>query len=731
MDTQKYYLKPLLLSMLTALYGANVTALEITNAQTAEVIVSTADATLTVTSSGSLITAAPVDDGRFWSVKIESGVTDAELTNEGRINCNCNASGAIWNFGGMLKLDNSNEILSDYQGVQNIGTITNFTNSGRIETTATSEVGGGGTTVLNVGDINTLNNSGEIIGTFRGIANNPDGTIGILNNTGTISATSQYGVINFGNISLLSNTGTITSDGLAGVYNSGTITTLANMGNITGTSDNINNYSGVIGTLINAQGNGNALTYRGNLPSTYKIFIASPTDYGQLSITSTATFAVRDLDFSSLTFDIAEGSTLQNITYDSVISNGGSLAFTGTADKTGTYLYDGTTWDWTLVFDGVNWDLGVIEGPGGSANSPLTPLTDATLALGNTASSGAARAIDASPELLALFTGTEQQLSDDVESTLPGVSGGVSQMTNIATNAVTGVVAARQDLTRGLSSGDGFMTDRHIWFKPFGGWTEQDSRQGVNGYDIDSYGLAVGFDGDVSSAWNVGVALAYINSDVESSLTSGSHSIDMDSYMAKVYATKMIDDVTALNLQVGAGVSDYDSQRRIFTGDIANADYDSWNLQLSAELERSYQLNDKTVVTPYIHADYSYVNVEDYSESGAGALNLNVDDDSSDSLIIGAGVKGNYNVSDSLLLLANAGVGYDVMTDRSSLTSSFAGGGAQFTTEGIKPDEVTYNAGVGAKYSLENGTEITASYNVDARQDYTDQSLSANFRFMF
>jgi len=731
MDTQKYYLKPLLLSMLTALYGANVTALEITNAQTAEVIVSTADATLTVTSSGSLITAAPVDDGRFWSVKIESGVTDAELTNEGRINCNCNASGAIWNFGGMLKLDNSNEILSDYQGVQNIGTITNFTNSGRIETTATSEVGGGGTTVLNVGDINTLNNSGEIIGTFRGIANNPDGTIGILNNTGTISATSQYGVINFGNISLLSNTGTITSDGLAGVYNSGTITTLANMGNITGTSDNINNYSGVIGTLINAQGNGNALTYRGNLPSTYKIFIASPTDYGQLSITSTATFAVRDLDFSSLTFDIAEGSTLQNITYDSVISNGGSLAFTGTADKTGTYLYDGTTWDWTLVFDGVNWDLGVIEGPGGSANSPLTPLTDATLALGNTASSGAARAIDASPELLALFTGTEQQLSDDVESTLPGVSGGVSQMTNIATNAVTGVVAARQDLTRGLSSGDGFMTDRHIWFKPFGGWTEQDSRQGVNGYDIDSYGLAVGFDGDVSSAWNVGVALAYINSDVESSLTSGSHSIDMDSYMAKVYATKMIDDVTALNLQVGAGVSDYDSQRRIFTGDIANADYDSWNLQLSAELERSYQLNDKTVVTPYIHADYSYVNVEDYSESGAGTLNLNVDDDSSDSLIIGAGVKGNYNVSDSLLLLANAGVGYDVMTDRSSLTSSFAGGGAQFTTEGIKPDEVTYNAGVGAKYSLENGTEITASYNVDARQDYTDQSLSANFRFMF
>ena len=81
--------------------------------------------------------------------------------------------------------------------------------------------------------------------------------------------------------------------------------------------------------------------------------------------------------------------------------------------------------------------------------------------------------------------------------------------------------------------------------------------------------------------------------------------------------------------------------------------------------------------------------------------------------------------------MVNAGVGYDVMADRSSLTSSFAGGGAQFTTEGMEPDEWAYNAGIGAQYNLTNGTEITASYNIDAREDYTDQSVSANFRFLF
>jgi len=307
----------------------------------------------------------------------------------------------------------------------------------------------------------------------------------------------------------------------------------------------------------------------------------------------------------------------------------------------------------------------------------------------------------------------------------------IAQITNIATNAFTGVIASRQDLTRGLPSGYSMMTDHHIWFKPFGGWTEQDDRQGVTGYDIDSYGLAAGFDGDVSASWNLGFALAYINSDVESNLAAGKHTINMDSYQAKVYATKMFDDVTALNLQAGLGLSDYDSSRHIFNGDLANADYDSWNVQLSVELERSYQVNDKTVMTPYVHADYGYADVESYHETGAGPLNLNVQDNSADSLIIGAGVKASHTVSDSLLLMANAGIGYDVMTDRSNLTSSFAGGGANFTTEGIEPEKFVYNAGVSAKYSLYNGAEITARYNIDSRQDYTDQSVTANFRLMF
>jgi len=271
-----------------------------------------------------------------------------------------------------------------------------------------------------------------------------------------------------------------------------------------------------------------------------------------------------------------------------------------------------------------------------------------------------------------------------------------------------------------------------MWLKPFGGWTDQDKRDGVSGYDINSRGIAVGLDGDIpSSSWSIGAAFAWIKSDVDSNITVGSQNVDVRTYLGEIYASYQLDDRTVINLQGGVGKSDYDSKRVLFTGAVASADYDSIYYLASSELIRSYQINAKTSVSPYLRADYINVDVDNYIETGAGTFNLTVGDNSSDSLIIGAGAKGGYIASDNLLLTANFGVGYDLMTDRSSLTSSFAGGGAQFTTQGIEPDEIVYRVSVGGKYSDDNGTEITAKYNFEGRDDFTDQSIGLNIRWKF
>jgi len=455
----------------------------------------------------------------------------------------------------------------------------------------------------------------------------------------------------------------------------------------------------------------------------FRMSVMDTGTYGDLTVNGAATFAAG----SGISVEADPANTLADGDVLADVVSAGTLSastFTVT-DNVLPFSFD-------AIIDGTTVDLTAVS-------TGLTTIAAATTTAGLSAGAGAAGVLDtliaADPggEIAFAFgnMSTAQEVADAVDSVLPALSGGLGQATHGIASAVTGIVGGRQDAMSGVSSGDGYLADKHFWLKPFGGWTDQDRRQGVTGYDIDSYGIAFGMDGDVSSSTNVGVAFAVIESDVESDVTVGDHEVDVSTILGKIYATYRLDDVTSLNMQAGYGMSDNDSSRRIFTGAVAAADYDSTHFQLNAELSRNYQMDAKTNITPYVHADYSYVEVDSYTETGAGGFNLVSNDDDTDSLIIGIGVKGSYASSDNLLLTGDAGIGYDTQTERSRLTSSFAGGGAVFTTRGMEPDEIVYNLGLGAKYSLENDTEVTTRYDFNGRDDYTDQAVSVNVRWNF
>ena len=153
---------------------------------------------------------------------------------------------------------------------------------------------------------------------------------------------------------------------LTGISNSGTIGVLTNMGVIQGAKSDIDN-NGPIGILTNAQGgNGSlpaetALSYTGVLPDTYLEYVTSTTHYGQLLVTNeSGTIG---------SFGIAEGSTLANGTYASVLSGVGTV---GTASGengsiVGSVSVGGGLANWTLLNRGSDiWDLiisGLVSGP--------------------------------------------------------------------------------------------------------------------------------------------------------------------------------------------------------------------------------------------------------------------------------------------------------------------------------------------------------------------------------
>ena len=76
-------------------------------------------------------------------------------------------------------------------------------------------------------------------------------------------------------------------------------------------------------------------------------------------------------------------------------------------------------------------------------------------------------------------------------------------------------------------------------------------------------------------------------------------------------------------------------------------------------------------------------------------------------------------------------IAYDTLTNQNSVNSSFVGGGATFTTTGIKPSPWIGSAGLGALVNNFYGVEITTRYDLEAREGYTDQTASMRFKLPF
>jgi outer membrane autotransporter protein len=325
---------------------------------------------------------------------------------------------------------------------------------------------------------------------------------------------------------------------------------------------------------------------------------------------------------------------------------------------------------------------------------------------------------------------TAQEVTNKVAELLPLMSGSVNYATLNTLRMMNLAVNQRLDANAGVSSGDLAFSDKHFWLKPFGSWANQDKRSNTLGYDSDSYGLVFGADGQISDANTVGLAIAYARTDMDSDMIN--QKANINSYQGTLYGSHKFSDVTSLNYQVDLGFHD-NSGRRVITGiGSAKSDYDSWSAHAGVSLAHSIALSDVTTFTPSIRADYSRIRAESYHEKGAGAFNLNVGSETAEELILGADGKLARSLSDKATAFANLGVGYDVINDRTSLTSSFAGISAPaFTTRGIDPSPWLMRGGLGVVGQATETLELSLRYDFEVRNDFDNQTASVKARWAF
>jgi len=231
----------------------------------------------------------------------------------------------------------------------------------------------------------------------------------------------------------------------------------------------------------------------------------------------------------------------------------------------------------------------------------------------------------------------------------------------------------------------------------------------------------------------MGAAFAYAHTGVDSD--DKRNKMWVNSYQLIGYGSYGIDDRTEANFQADAGLNKNNSRREIDFGGLdrtATGDYDSYSFHAGGGVGRSYGIGESTIFTPSARLDYNLIYNEDYIETGAGGLSLNVKSQTTDQLIPAFHAKVNHELDKGLNVSANAAVGYDVLNDRNSVTASYVGGGAAFVTKGLESSPWVVRTGLGLTYKPSDAYDVSVRYDREDRgSEFDAQTASVKLRIPF
>ncbi|TIH12065.1 hypothetical protein D0S45_19190 [Marinifilum sp. JC120] len=463
----------------------------------------------------------------------------------------------------------------------------------------------------------------------------------------------------------------------------------------------------------------------------FKVDVTSATVYGKLRVKGTA--------------DLTAGNGLEVVvTPNESLRCGDVLSGVLVADTLNAGTLEVTDnsalWKFTGIVNGNSIDLKTERGLkiDSAVESCPTVSTPATI--------GAAHALEeimqgeASSDMEEVISqmsslSTGDEVAEAVAQTVPIMTGAMAALgINMATEGATQVVNTRLHGMSGLSSGDMVIENRTLWAKPFYSHTEQEKRNHVDGFTASSYGIAMGLEADFTPKNRVGAALSYGRGNIRGYDSTTNHRVDSNTWQATAYAENGLPENFDINVIAAFGLNTNESSRNIQFGGLhrqAKADFNSWHFVLDTELLRNFAVTDRLTLAPILKTQFVYVNVDGYTETGAGDLSLKVDSSDEDSFIAALGAKANYVISDAHELNCFVDVGYDFLADQSSITAAYTGGGPAFITYGNTPEKVVYNGGVGYKFTMESGPEFAMNYQLEARETSQSHVGTMSFRLPF
>ncbi|WP_127090835.1 autotransporter outer membrane beta-barrel domain-containing protein [Aquabacter cavernae] len=356
--------------------------------------------------------------------------------------------------------------------------------------------------------------------------------------------------------------------------------------------------------------------------------------------------------------------------------------------------------------------------------SLVQPYAQAVAAAGNPSALGAATTLygvagtvqgllgPLAPAIAALNGLEGAALSTAISQTLPVLNGAGAQATYATQRAFQQVVMGRLDTVHGP---DAPGAERNIWLRPFGNFADQGTQSGVAGYSASGGGLAAGMDASVGPDAVLGMVAAYSATSITGGNDLVPNGLDVSTYQFGLYGAYGLAPDLDLTFQLDGGYNRNSAQRTIaFMGSAAGADYDGWTGHGGIGLSQRFLLSPDLSVSPLVRLDYAQVQADGYTESGAGALDLTVSSQTYRELLLTAGFKASYRLTDHLALTANGGVGYNMLDEQSQVSAAYAGGGGVFVTEGANLSPWLYTAGIGLTGMRTGQMDLSVTYDLAA-----------------
>ena len=422
--------------------------------------------------------------------------------------------------------------------------------------------------------------------------------------------------------------------------------------------------------------------------------------------------------------DVTYTSTQAFVTFSGFMANFGATGLTSSGSGAGRIIDTLATTSPTEVIEVIN------------ALNSSTNVAAALESQGNTISNASASAAFSS---FTQVTNIARTRVNGLGSTLGGGTFSLAANTSLPADQLVGAESLVSQVAYFAPAP--VQTAQSIaWAQVIGGFNRIDGDAQSLGIDAQSIGIAIGAE---ASEYDNGLALLGIffgYTDTDTNVGGIADASEATNLQVGFYGKRQLSEHWATNGTVSFSYLDFDTQRPTALG-VASGDFGGFAFQGTAELLRHFHRRERFVISPLVGLELSVVHREAYTEAGAGALNLIVDDETNEFLntLIGVQAASNFTTHNDhgggfhLYTASRFAWGYQHLDDTASTTSNFTAPGSVFTSFGPRRNRGAFRAAFNLELAPVHNHDLSlfTQYTIDVTSDASDQIIQGGVRLRF